>query len=196
MTIATDMHLIPRWDKKPGMDLARSRRKNGTGTFERYIAAQCVDDGSRLVLGVLHVGAIEDVPDFVRCLIAVCRSVDCNIRAVLPDREFFSTCVFEAFEKRLIELGIKQILAGLRHSQTSGKLERFHRTIEEEIWHYDGLDDYVEYCNTDRLYFSLDLSNYETPLMAFHKRKTADEIRHQNPMASDLSDREFWQNVT
>ena len=50
MTVAIDMHLIPRWDKKPGMDLARSRRKNGTGTFERYITAQCVDDGSRLVL--------------------------------------------------------------------------------------------------------------------------------------------------
>ena len=99
MTIAIDMHLIPRWDKKPGMDLARSRRKNGTGTFERYITAQCVDDGSRLVLGVLHMGALEDVPDFVRSLIAVCRSVGCNIRAVLLDREFFSTRVFEAFEK-------------------------------------------------------------------------------------------------
>ena len=42
MVIAIDMHLIPRWDKKPGIDLVRSRRKNGTGTFERYITAQCV----------------------------------------------------------------------------------------------------------------------------------------------------------
>ena len=58
MAIAIDMHLIPRWDKKPGMDLVRSRRKNGTGTFERYITAQCVDDGSRLVLGVLHSGPL------------------------------------------------------------------------------------------------------------------------------------------
>ena len=56
MTIAMDMHLIPRWDKKPGMDLARSRRKNGTGAFERYITAQCVDDGPRLVLRVLPMG--------------------------------------------------------------------------------------------------------------------------------------------
>ena len=59
MVIAIDMHLIPRWDKKPGMDLARSRRKNGTGTFERYITAQCVDDGSRLVLGVLPMGPLR-----------------------------------------------------------------------------------------------------------------------------------------
>ena len=56
MTVAIDMHLIPRWDKKPGMDLTRSRRKNGTGTFERYITAMRT---------VLHMGAL-DVPDFVR----------------------------------------------------------------------------------------------------------------------------------
>ena len=79
--------------QKPGIDLARSRRKNGTGTFEGYITAQCVDGEPRLVLGVLHVGVLEDVPDFVRDLIAVCRSVGCNIRAVLLDREFFSTRV-------------------------------------------------------------------------------------------------------
>ena len=99
MVIAIDMHLIPRWDKKPGIDLTRSRRKNGTWTFERYITAQCVDGGSRLVLGVLHMGALEDVPDFVRGLIAVCRSVGCSIRVVLLDREFFSTRVFETLEK-------------------------------------------------------------------------------------------------
>ena len=29
----------------------------------------------------------------------------------------------------------------------------------------------IEYYNTDRLHFSLDMSNYETPMMAFHKRK-------------------------
>ena len=36
---------------------------------------------------------LEDVPGFVCSLIAVCRSVDCNIRAVLLDCEFFSTRV-------------------------------------------------------------------------------------------------------
>ena len=100
MAIATDMYsIIPRWDKKSGTDLTRSRRKNSTRTFERYITAQCVDGEPRLVLGVLHMGALEDVPDFVRSLIAMCHSAGCNIRAVLLDREFFSTCVFEAFEK-------------------------------------------------------------------------------------------------
>ena len=55
-------------------------------------------------------GVLEDVPDFVRDLIAVCRSVDCNIRAVLLDREFFSTCVFEALEK----MGVGYILCRAR----------------------------------------------------------------------------------
>ena len=48
---------------------------------------------NRVLCSVLHVGVLEDVPDFVRSLIAVCRSVGCNIRAVLLDREFFSTRV-------------------------------------------------------------------------------------------------------
>ena len=41
---------------------------------------------------------------------------------------------------------------------------------------------YIEYCNTDRLYFSPDMDSHETQMMAFHKREVADEIRHQNPM--------------
>ena len=85
--------------QKPGIDLARSRRKNVTGTFERYITVQCVDGEPRLVLGVLHVGVLEDVPDFVRDLIAVCRSVGCSIMTVLLGREFFSTRVLEALGK-------------------------------------------------------------------------------------------------
>ena len=39
------------------------------------------------------------MPDFVRSLIAVCRSANYNIRAVLLYREFFSARVFEALEK-------------------------------------------------------------------------------------------------
>ncbi len=50
------------------------------------------------------------------------------------------------------------------HPQTNGKLERFHGMIEDEIWHYDSLRDYVDYYNERRLHFSLDIDNGETPL--------------------------------
>ena len=39
------------------------------------------------MLGVLPMGAIEDVPDFVRSLLAVCRSVGCNIRVTVRAHE-------------------------------------------------------------------------------------------------------------
>lgn len=53
LTIAIDMHLIPRYDRVPGPELTRSRSKDGTGLFERYITAQRIDDDMRLVLGCL-----------------------------------------------------------------------------------------------------------------------------------------------
>ena len=94
------------------------------------------------------------------------------------------------FENELLNLNIGLINSRPYHPQTNGKLERFHRSIEEEIWHYGELDDYIEYYNTDRLHFSLDIDNYETPLMAFRNKRATDEIRRQNPkwMEDDISD--------
>ena len=85
------------------------------------------------------------------------------------------------FESELLSLDIGLINSRPYHPQTSGKLEWFHRSLEDEIWRHPSLDDYIEYYNTDRLHFSLDINNYETPLMAFHKKRATDEIRHQNP---------------
>ena len=84
------------------------------------------------------------------------------------------------FENDLLNLDIRLINSRPYHPQTSGKLERFHRSLEDEIWHYRDLGDYIEYCNTDRLHFSLDINNYETPFMAFRNKKATDEVRQQN----------------
>ena len=65
----------------------------------------------------------------------------------------------------------------IQDSQTNGKLERFHRSIEEEIAYEDTLSSYVQYYNTKRLHWSLDIDNYETPLMAFEKKKTTKAIK-------------------
>lgn len=37
------------------------------------------------------------------------------------------------FEKKLVKLGIKQVMARIRHPQTNGKLERFHLEIERHL---------------------------------------------------------------
>ena len=37
------------------------------------------------------------------------------------------------FEKRLVELGIRQILARVKHPQTNGKLERIHGEIQRKL---------------------------------------------------------------
>lgn len=93
------------------------------------------------------------------------------------------------FENELLHLDIGLINSRPYHPQTNGKLERFHRSLEDEIWNYSSLADYIEYYNTDRLHFSLDIDNFETPMMAFHNKKATDEIRHQNPkwMEDDIN---------
>ena len=54
MDIAIDMHPIRRWDRKHGAELVRSKSKGKTGTFERYVVAQCVRPGVQLALALLH----------------------------------------------------------------------------------------------------------------------------------------------
>ncbi len=49
--------------------------------------------------------------------------------------------------------------------------------IEDKIWHYDSLRDYVDYYNERRLHFSLDIDNGETLLMAFRNKKATQTIR-------------------
>ena len=59
LTVAIDTHLIPRYDRKPGPELTRSRQKSGTTYFERYMSVQCVDDGMRLVLAFVPLKALD-----------------------------------------------------------------------------------------------------------------------------------------
>ncbi len=63
------------------------------------------------------------------------------------------------------------------HPQTNDKLERFHSTIEDGIFHYHTLRKYVNYYNESRLHFSFDIGNYKTPFMAFRNKKATDAIK-------------------
>ena len=57
------------------------------------------------------------------------------------------------FENDLLNLGIELINSRPYHSQTNGNLERFHRSVEKEIDHYESLPEYIKYYNKRRLYF-------------------------------------------
>ena len=49
------------------------------------------------------------------------------------------------------------------------------------MWRYGCLDDYIEYYNTDRLHWALDMDNHETPLMAFGNKTATEETRRRDP---------------
>ncbi len=82
------------------------------------------------------------------------------------------------FEKRLVKLGIKQILAGLRHPQTNGKLERFHGEIQRKLPEFvnimqrvsDPIDLFMEWYNMKRSRMSLDLDTWRHQYECLQKR--------------------------
>lgn len=43
------------------------------------------------------------------------------------------------FEKRLVELGIRQVLAGVGHPQISGKIERLHGEIQRKLHEFEAI---------------------------------------------------------
>lgn len=49
------------------------------------------------------------------------------------------------FEKELVRLGIKHILARVNHPQTNGKLERFHGEIQRKQKWFDTIDELVDW---------------------------------------------------
>ncbi len=57
-----------------------------------------------------------------------------------------------AFESELLEQGIYLINSRSDHPQTNGKLKRFFQTLEKEVVHHDGIQEYVDYYNERRLH--------------------------------------------
>ncbi len=82
------------------------------------------------------------------------------------------------FEKRLVKLGHQQILAGVRHPQTNGKLERFHGEIQRRLLRFestmqrvsDPIDLFMKWYNMEGPHMSLDWDNSETPVQAFARK--------------------------
>jgi transposase InsO family protein len=60
------------------------------------------------------------------------------------------------FTQTLKELGVRHIVASKRRPTTIGKVERFHRTYNEEAWRYKTLGAFLQYYNYRRIHQALD----------------------------------------
>ena len=142
--IAIDMHLIRRWDRKHGAELVRSKSKGKTGSFERYIAAQCIKPGMQMVLALLHMPALEDTACYVRKTISMCRRTDAKIGTVMLDREFFSTDVIRVLE----DLGVDYLIPCVNTANVVKAIEEFSRGERPAVSVFriaKSKNDYVEY---------------------------------------------------
>ena len=142
--IAIDMHLIRRWDRKHGAELVRSKSKGKTGSFERYIAAQCIKPGMQMVLALLHMPALEDTACYVHKTISMCRRTGAKIGTVMLDREFFSTDVIRV----LGDLGVDYLIPCVNTANVVKAIEEFSRGERPAVSVFriaKSKNDYVEY---------------------------------------------------
>ena len=142
--IAIDMHLIRRWDRKHGAELVRSKSNGKTGSFERYIAAQCIKPGMQMVLALLHMPALEDTACYVRKTISMCRRTGAKIGTVMLDREFFSTDVIRMLE----DLGVDYLIPCVNMANVVKAIEEFSRGERPAVSVFriaKSKNDYVEY---------------------------------------------------
>ena len=98
------------------------------------------------------------------------------------------------YEKKMVELGIKQILAGVRHPQTNGKLERVHGELQRKLHTFndvagppgtgcpigggviesDPIARFIKWYNYDREHEALNIDELETPAEAFRRKMPPD----------------------
>jgi len=64
------------------------------------------------------------------------------------------------FQEFLAGLGVRHVRASVRHPQTLGKIERFHRTVEEKAVFFDDFEEFVWWYNWDKPHRGL---NYDLP---------------------------------
>ena len=61
------------------------------------------------------------------------------------------------FENELLERNIVLLNSRPHHPQTNGKLERWFRTLEKELTHFESIDEFIEFYNERRTHWSLDM---------------------------------------
>jgi transposase InsO family protein len=78
-----------------------------------------------------------------------------------------------AFEGFLKKQGIAQILCGVNHPQTNGKVEKWFDFYEHHRARYGSMRDLVDWYN-DRMHGSLNMKICETPNQAFIRKTPQD----------------------
>ena len=96
------------------------------------------------------------------------------------------------FEAELLDRRIELINSKPYHPQTNCKLERFHRSVEEEMKHWDTLSEYVTYYNERRLRVSLDINNHQTSLKVFSNKRSLETINRPNWIEKDVNNGAKW----
>lgn len=131
-----------------------------SGLDKGKVLITVLDDCSRRII-VSHVQDGYAIAAFLRILrdIFMYRKP----RQILTDNgsQFVSVLNLKAndrteFQKLLLRNNIQHIRARVKHPQTLGKLERFHRTFEEERHRFSSMDDYLYFYNYRRPHQSLD----------------------------------------
>ena len=123
LTIAIDLHLIPRYDRNRGEELIKSRYKNGTKHFEGYITVQCVDKNAHLVLGVLPIQTKKNIHLAVDAIMQICLKLGIKIRLTLLDREFFTVGTISLLDR----LGIGYLMPCRNTKGVVDALDEFHK---------------------------------------------------------------------
>ncbi len=98
-----------------------------------------LDDHSRYAVG-LYALTQQDTETVYNCLVNAFQTYGLP-KAILTDHgvPWWSNSNNRGLTRlsvRLINLGIKLYFSGIRHPQTQGKVERFHRTLEDAVRHH------------------------------------------------------------
>ena len=123
LTIAIDLHLIPRYDRNEGEELITSLYKKGTKHFEGYITVQCVDKNAHLVLGVLPITTKKNIHLAVDAIMQICLKFEIKIRLALLDREFFTVGTILVLDR----LGIGYLMPCRNTKGVVDALDEFHK---------------------------------------------------------------------
>jgi len=150
----------------------------------RYLCT-ILDDASRKVLAAGEFDHKTTNNALVVLKQAICECVSWNhpILAVLTDHgsEFYANLrdakghADHEYEQFLRDQGIVQILCGVNHPQTNGKLEKWHDLYIRHRGRCDSLEAMVVWYNEEKPHGSLNLDIAETPSQAF-VRKMRSEV--------------------